>query len=694
MASNKDLLDQFAHRQKDAAAWVDGARIHNALLVNHFVDMLDVCGDAQGLQRDTGPAYSYRLRSLTTEFRKQVLGSLTRAIGLSHVVAIQTTGETDGSGAEVQEAHAATRAAIAQQVPMIVNPVLMHEAARVTVRPPLLLRADVAKSVLNISVESGSHYVPVAIKRRAVPVRSTDRGHLKGSALDRVQAELWLWSALLSHELDTEIRQGAIIGLAATRSKPVSAGVMPDADDEDGENAFRFVFDTTVWQAAGVTFGYRCIPAVRAAAALDWRISVVDESNKWLAEARAKHESSDAHVGNTDDVNGAERGVGSIMHALAGSTDSGRQRPNMKVAPMYDYPWSSAKRDIAESINELTMVSGVSNTAVENALYRGLPNNFKDNQVTAAALGVENQLTASILDMCKDGYTGPSVIPASIGHNLWNWRMLRCFDGDGEGEFDAGSERLERFEERLFYVDFELASRDLLHAERASRDGLSERERGLDDVMDMTTPARGSVVTECSVPPLIFLIGCGQMVDGQWRYKSFTASELTVEAEGETIRAWLQHMADTSAGCCEVPAVFVWGPEKDLLRKAMSRMTAAAKADLRNVTQYRIVNMVQVAVRGRVTVKGSLSNSVKKVAEALHALNLLVPLAGCETRIVRHGVTNGLDAMAVVLDAAEGVRGGAFVRLLDAPGIDDVLQYNESDCLDLAQITHYLREHR
>lgn len=651
MTTPGQALQLFDGRQQNSAEWVDAAHMHHALLSNHFLDILEDYGHSHGLQQDEGPSFAKRLRTLSTDFRRHVLGALTRHVPQADVRHIQYEPLDTGALA----ARTATQDAMAHNVAIIINAVLAYPPGRIIARPGILLRGDYATSLLHIP--NAPTYVPIAIKRRAVHTDAEDTARLKKGTLDRLQAEMWVWTQLLSHELHEYIPQAGVIGLHPRRKECVTEGARP----ADGTTFFK----TKVWQTAYVNCNHDISARTYALDALTWRTDVKDRGESWLMHASQRN----PHAANA-------------IQALASDPPSDKHRPNMKVGPMYDWPWAAAKRTVAEGVRELTLIPGVSNRLATVALQSGLPNDFQHESISAQALQMDSDITRRVLEMCRTGYRGAVVSPKVIGHNRWNWRMLNGGASNSTEGWRKDDARLANWETCAFYVDFELASPDSVHAVRTG---------GSDVVPDVDEEIATTGVVGAGLDALIFMIGCGRVVNGRWEYQSLTARELSREAERKTICAWLEYMNGVMVGENATAHVYVWGPEQQLLQKAMRRMQAAQKNGMRDMCKMKMVNLLQVVVSGGVVIQGNFSNSIKNVTRALENHGLLHPL-NCGSVTWKRRLNSGVDVMAVVLDAVEVMVREQLTCLMDAPGMSSVLEYNESDCLHLAQIASYLRD--
>jgi hypothetical protein len=167
-----------------------------------------------------------------------------------------------------------------------------------------------------------------------------------------------------------------------------------------------------------------------------------------------------------------------------------------------------------------------------------------------------------------------------------------------------------------FYVDFETVS----------------------DVADdcATLPQRGG-------QPMIFMIGCGHIEEGEWRFECFVADGLDTLSERSIIEQWLQHMESVRlrlAPMLAEPLVFHWSPAESSgltsgLKSARSRHPDRAAF----WTEPRWFDFLGRVMREEpVVVKGPMGFGLKNVARSLQRHGLV------ETTW-DDNITDGLGAM-------------------------------------------------
>jgi hypothetical protein len=158
--------------------------------------------------------------------------------------------------------------------------------------------------------------------------------------------------------------------------------------------------------------------------------------------------------------------------------------------------WSEAKGRIAQELDELTLLWQVGfdkrNAAnQQNVLRRTVPACTPD--VVGVTGRKQGPTLAALLDVNRST-GGPAVRPALIGAAAEEWRPVPPLE---------------------FYVDFEYIS-------------------DLDDDF--------SRIPERVGQPLIFMLGCGHVENGEWSWACFIANHLTELCEADVIDVWFAHM--------------------------------------------------------------------------------------------------------------------------------------------------------
>ena len=305
-----------------------------------------------------------------------------------------------------------------------------------------------------------------------------------------------------------------------------------------------------------------------------------------------------------------------------------------------DWPWENAGKRIVEELEDLTQLWQVGPEKRNNAVRQGITS-WRHPRATAESLGVTGQTYRPVLEAILDVHRndGPVVRPAHVRAGESEWREQPPLE---------------------FFVDFEYVS-DL-------NDDFS------------TFPERGGQT-------IIFMIGCGHVEDGEWKFAQFTTDRLDEPSEARAIDEWLMHMRETQTrlGGEDEPRLFHWAPAEEI-----NYETAYNSARKRHpATGWPAVNwfdlLRRVVRKEPVVVRGSMGFGLKSVARAFHGHGLIRTDWGSSK-------VDGMGAMvgAWRCDEEAAQRG---VRLIDTALMRDIAAYNEVDCKVMQEILHYLRAH-
>jgi hypothetical protein len=312
-------------------------------------------------------------------------------------------------------------------------------------------------------------------------------------------------------------------------------------------------------------------------------------------------------------------------------------RPNM--GNQADFPWHGARREVAQELGELTLLWQVGIDKRRAANECGITT--LTEVATAADVGVKGPTQAAVLDAMLDINSdagGPLVRPRSVVTAEDQWRAPQALE---------------------FYVDFETVS-------------------DLDD--DFTRiPDKGGQA-------LIFMVGCGHVEEGVWKFRCFTAQALTEDAEAAMLDDWFAHMHEVKArraAAGEDPLVFHWShAEVSTLVSAYN--SAVARHHGKDWPRVRWFDFLkEVARKEPVVVRGALGFGLKAIAKAMFQHGLIETSWG-------DGPTDGLGAMVGAWSAAEEAS-KANVALIETSLMSEIEAYNEVDCKVMMEIIHYLR---
>ena len=315
-------------------------------------------------------------------------------------------------------------------------------------------------------------------------------------------------------------------------------------------------------------------------------------------------------------------------------------RPNLSQTS--DQPWHGTKQRIAEETEELTLLWQIGLGKREEANRAGLLR-WSDPSCSAEALGIRGPKMGPTLDAIIEinrSAAGPSIKPKRMTVEQEEWKRQRPLE---------------------FYVDFETVS-------------------DLDDDFSRI-PERGG-------QPLIFMIGCGHVESGEWRWSCFVTDEMTGRFEAETIDAWFDHMERTRrrldpAG--EEPYVYHWShAERSTLETAFN--SAKARHPYRSWPSPRWFDLLARVVKTEpLVVRGAFQFGLKSIAKAMF-------VHGAIETDWEAGPVDGLGAMVGAWSCAvEAKQRGC--RLIDTKLMREIVRYNEVDCKVMMEIVRYLRTH-
>jgi predicted RecB family nuclease len=315
-------------------------------------------------------------------------------------------------------------------------------------------------------------------------------------------------------------------------------------------------------------------------------------------------------------------------------------RPN--VGHTEDSPWRQAKREIARLQEELTLLWQVGADKRNGAIAAGVTR-WRDAACCPASVGVngakQGPILQAILDInrSEDGHpVRPPYISAA--RDLWH-----------------------SVPELEFYVDFETVT-DMN-----------------DDFLNI--PMKGG-------QPLIFMIGCGYVEAGAWRYRCFITDSLTERDEAVIIDEWIAHMEAVRkrlAPGITAPRVIHWSPaEVSFLETAYN--AAAQRHPERQWSSPHWFDFLKNVIKEEpVVVRGAMGFGLKAIAKALHQHALI------GTRWA-DGPVDGLGAMVGAWWCAqEAAELGRAMHELDL--MHEIEEYNEVDCKVMMEIVQYLRRH-
>ena len=315
-------------------------------------------------------------------------------------------------------------------------------------------------------------------------------------------------------------------------------------------------------------------------------------------------------------------------------------RPDMTADS--GFPWGTAKKHIAEQLQEPTLLWYVGKERRDTALGKGIAR-LSDPRLNPEAMGIKqgsvHSTIAKILEI--NHRSGPPFVePERVRAAEDAWRPVAPVE---------------------FFVDFEF----------------------LNNVNDdfSRIPAQHGL-------PLIFMIGCGYEEGGKWVFRSFTTDALTEAEEARIIDDWLMYMREIASARNAMTdgKIIHWSFAEPVSYEQAydSARNRHPEKDWPLLTWFDLWNNVFRAEP--VVVQGALSFGLKAVAKAMHGHGLIETSWG-------DSQVDGLGAMvgAMSSDAEARQKGLSSMRLV--PLMDEITAYNEVDCRVMWEILNYLRAH-
>ena len=302
--------------------------------------------------------------------------------------------------------------------------------------------------------------------------------------------------------------------------------------------------------------------------------------------------------------------------------------------------WAGAKKWLADELKELTQLWQVGVGKRKDAHAVGIYR-WDDPKITPTAVGVTGQKTgptlAQILAVNTDGDS--LVLPLRIEKTREEWHPT------------PGVE---------FYVDFEFCS-DL-------NDDFSK------------LPEKGG-------QPLIFMIGCGHIENGEWRFKSLVTENLSEREEIRIIEEWVDHMRSVQERLDPqnaLPMIFHWSAAEPTVLTNAYNSAKARHQEHANWPELGWYDFLTKVMREEpVVVRGALGFGLKAVANALYSHGLI------ETDWADSPI-DGLGAMVGAWRCDEEAKAKG-VPMSQVPMMYEIARYNEVDCKVMMEIVRYLR---
>lgn len=600
-----DSLLSIPESSDDWAEWVSATRTRNYVLGDPLLDWLELYGNEQGFERDTAlPDYDARTDFTEFIFRK---GAEFEEAVVSHLRTLTDVLTISSGPADVRDLVKAeeTFEAMRTGTPIIYQGVLRDAENRVYGAPDLLVRSDILLGLFPNALTDDEAMEPapdlgdVSWHYRVVDIKFATLGLTAGGELDNnnsapaYKAQVFVYNRAL----------GRLQGV----TPPVSHLLGRGWRQRRGRDTFRgtscMELLAPVPQMGSLAGGYAIADAV-------------DDACQWIGRTRAD-------------------GVG------------WRALPQPAVPELYpnmgndeDAPWHAAKKQIADELDELTLLWQVGPAGRRQAHATSIQR-WTDPECTPEAVDVKGPKQAptlqAILDINRAAH-GPPVAPPYIQAAEEEWRSAPPVE---------------------FYVDFETVE-------------------DLDDDF--------SRIPEKGGQPLIFMVGCGHVENGEWQFAQFTVDALTEGHEAGILDAWFAHMAAVRQRLDpdgDEPRLFHWSHHEPTQFETAYNSAKARHVGNSWPTPRWFDFLREVMTAQPVVVRGSLEFGLKPVAKALNQHGLLETVWG-------DGPLDGLGAMVGAWSCAqEAAERGSI--LPETALMQEIGRYNEVDCRAMQEIVQYLR---
>jgi len=369
--------------------------------------------------------------------------------------------------------------------------------------------------------------------------------------------------------------------------------------------------------------------------------------------------------------------------------------PNM--SNKYDSPWHWKKTEMASQLNEITSVWYCGVKQRKRAHDEGITS-WTDPKLTPEIMGFKKRKTdaenpklgdiiGEILSINRQD--DDIVLPKSIKNNHRNWQALQS---------DATTDKPVEL-----FVDFET-----VHSAAAST-----AESNVKSTVSSTFGRKRKQSGD-----LIFMVGVGWFEEGMWRYRNFTATHMTFDAELKILNDFhtcVKGVFDRDIQRRELIEPNFWRRLK-LKMANMARLFRRGEASLQDVRDSQLhmniyhwghieqhafsramerhprqkftddlicnnwVNFYDIMRKEPIVIKGCLSFGLKAIVSGMHANGLI------NINYDDQDCSNGIQAMA---DAIEIYNSG--VNVLKSKKMISIMEYNEVDCKAVFEIIQFLR---
>jgi hypothetical protein len=169
---------------------------------------------------------------------------------------------------------------------------------------------------------------------------------------------------------------------------------------------------------------------------------------------------------------------------------------------------------------------------------------------------------------------------------------------------------------------------------------------------------------------VVFLIGCGFVVNDIWSYKSFVLERCDIDEEKKLFSDFLDEIKCDFLNEDVDFKIYSWGTTEKIIYEKLT-------GDTNLFSDKNYVDLLKLFRHKSISMKGCFSYSLKEVARALHTQGLIKTIWDEDS-----SVKNGYEAM----------KEGEKLFTGDKSKLPDLINYNEIDCKIMWEIMTFLRK--
>lgn len=300
-----------------------------------------------------------------------------------------------------------------------------------------------------------------------------------------------------------------------------------------------------------------------------------------------------------------------------------------------DYPWHSAKKQLAHKVKELTLIWNIGIS--ERKFFHKLGIYKMDDIICSSNLITKNKKISKIIDSIVKVNQSDVVEFSPKNHSL------------KKADLNKKEDVME------FYVDFETANNI-----NDSFDSIVNYKSG--NNLKLVNPYDN----------IIYMIGIGWIEDGTWKFYNLVVNRLSLYEEKKIINKFLNLLKKYPNH-----RVYHWSNAEPMLMN---------KALIRNNINQKInwFDLLKVFRKIPINIKGYYSFGLKNIARTMYECGFI------QTKW-EDSTIDGLDAMLVSWYAENECRENKIDKLVDYKDMNVIVKYNEIDCKVMWDILKYIR---